>query len=174
MLIYNKYLSVSPLTTHIPINKVDREIKKNIIFNKIRKIDNFYKKILKTRAKIAVTGLNPHCESFEKRNKEKNEIVPAIKLLKKKKIDVSGPFPADTIFLKDNLKKFDVIVGMYHDQVLSPFKALYGFDAVNITFGLPYIRMSPDHGIAEDKIRLNVSKPQSLNRCIEIITRLIK
>ena len=87
---------------------------------------------------------------------------------------VSGPYPADTIFLKDNLKKFDVIVGMYHDQVLSPFKALYGFDAINITFGLPYIRMSPDHGIAEDKIKLNVSNPQSLNRCIDIITKLIK
>ena len=92
----------------------------------------------------------------------------------KKKIKISGPYPADTIFLKDNLKKFDVIVGMYHDQVFAPFKALFGFDAINITFGLPYIRMSPDHGIAEDKIKLNVSNPKSLNRCIEIISKLIK
>ena len=63
---------------------------------------------------------------------------------------------------------------MYHDQVLAPFKALFGFDAINITLGLPYIRMSPDHGVAEDKIRLNISNPQSLNRCIEIISKMIK
>ena len=99
--------------------------------------------------------------------------MPVIQRLKKK-INVSGPYPADTIFLKDNLKKFDVILGMYHDQVLSPFKALFGFDAVNITFGLPYVRISPDHGIAKDKIKLNISNPLSLNRCINIINRLIK
>ena len=63
---------------------------------------------------------------------------------------------------------------MYHDQVLAPFKALFGFDAINITLGLPYIRMSPDHGVAKDKIRLNISNPQSLNRCIEIISKMIK
>ena len=162
MLIYNKYLSVSPLTTHIPINKVDREIKKNIIINKIRKIDNFYKKILKKRARIAVTGLNPHCESFEKRNKEKNEIMPAIKLLKKKKIDVSGPFSADTIFLKDNLRKFNVIFGMYHDQVLGPMKTLFGFKAINLTLGLPFIRVSPDHGPNIKMLGKNLSDASSL------------
>ncbi len=89
-------------------------------------------------------------------------------------MDVSGPFPADTIFFEDYLKKFDVIVGMYHDQVLTPFKALFGFDAVNITLGLPYIRMSPDHGVALDKKKLNISSPESLNKCIEIISKLIK
>ncbi len=162
MLIYNKYLSVSPLTTHIPINKVDREIKKNIIINKIMKIDNFYKNILKKRAKIAVTGLNPHCESFEKRNKEKNEIVPAIKFLKKKKIDVNGPFPADTIFLRNNLKKFNVIFGMYHDQVLGPMKTLFGFNAINITLGLPFIRVSPDHGPNIKMLGKNLSDASSL------------
>ena len=92
----------------------------------------------------------------------------------KKKFKFLVHYPSDTIFIKDNLKKFDVIVGMYHDQVLTPFKALFGFDAINITLGLPYIRMSPDHGIAEDKKKLNISNPKSLNRCIEIISKLIK
>ena len=87
---------------------------------------------------------------------------------------ISGPYPSDTIFLKENLKKFDIVVGMYHDQVLTPFKALFEFDAVNITLGLPYIRMSPDHGVAEDKKGLNISNPESLNRCIDIISKLIK
>ena len=100
-------------------------------------------------------------------------IKPVINKLKRK-YKVSGPYPSDTIFIKDNLKKFDVIVGMYHDQVLTPFKALFGYDAINLTLGLPYIRMSPDHGIAEDKKKLNISNPQSLNRCIEIISKLIR
>ena len=121
--------------------------------------------------RVAVLGLNPHNLELKKNSEELKVIIPIIKSLKKK-MKVSGPYPADTIFLKDNLKKFDVIVGMYHDQVLSPFKALYGFDAINITFGLPYIRMSPDHGIAEDKVKFNISNPLSLNRCIDVITKL--
>ena len=82
---------------------------------------------------------------------EEKTILPAI--IKLKNNNISGPYSSDTIFIKDNLKNFDVIVGMYHDQVLAPFKALFGFDAVNITLGLPYIRMSPDHGVAKDKIK---------------------
>ena len=59
---------------------------------------------------------------------------------------VKGPFPADTLFIKNNLKNFDVIIGMYHDQVITPLKTLYNFNAINITLGLPFIRISPDHG----------------------------
>ena len=173
MVIYNKNLSVAPLTTHIKIKDVPKFIKKDFLSKKLITLNNFYKKYFKKSPKIAVLGLNPHNLEFKKNSEELNVIIPTIKYLKKK-MKVSGPYPSDTIFLKDNLKKFDVIVGMYHDQVLSPFKALYGFDAINITFGLPYIRMSPDHGVAEDKIKLNVSNPQSLNRCIDIINKLIK
>ena len=85
---------------------------------------------------------------------------------------IKGPFPSDTIFLKNNLKKYNIIVGMYHDQVLTPFKTLFGFEAVNITLGLPYLRLSPDHGIARDKKKLNISSPLSLNQCIFTISRL--
>ena len=66
--------------------------------------------------------------------------------MKKKYSNVSGPYPADSLFMKNNIKKFDVIVGMYHDQVLTPIKTIYNFDAINITLGLPFIRISPDHG----------------------------
>ena len=99
--------------------------------------------------------------------------MPAIKSLKKN-IKISGPYSSDTIFLRKNLKKFDVIVGMYHDQVLAPFKTLFEFDAINITLGLPYIRISPDHGVAIDKKKLNISNPKSLNNCLNIITNLTK
>ena len=100
MLIFNKELSVSPITTHIPINKVTQKIKKKIIINKINNINEFYKKFLGFKPNIAVTGLNPHCETFVGKNIEKTEILPAIKILKKKKIKILGPFSADTIFLK--------------------------------------------------------------------------
>ena len=98
MLIFNKKLSVGPITTHIPINQVAQKIKKQIIINKIMNIDKFFKKFLGIKPKIAVTGLNPHCETFLGKNIEKTEILPAIKFLKKKKIKILSPFSADTIF----------------------------------------------------------------------------
>ncbi len=173
MVIYNKNLSVAPLTTHIKVKDISKFIKKDFLTKKLVTLNKYYIKYFKKTPRIAVLGLNPHNLELKKNSEELKVIVPVIRRLKKK-IKVSGPYPADTIFLKDNFKKFDVILGMYHDQVLSPFKALYGFDAVNITFGLPYVRMSPDHGIAKDKIKLNISNPLSLNRCINIINRLIK
>ena len=162
MLIYNKQLAVSPLTTHIPISKVSKYVKTKDIVGKIKIIDHFYKKYIKKKPKFGITGLNPHCESFEKENKERKEIIPAIRILKKNRINISGPFAADTIFLKENIKKFDVIFGMYHDQVLSPMKTLYGFDAINITLGLPFIRISPDHGPNVQMLGKNKSSPKSL------------
>ncbi len=162
MLIYNKNLSVSPLTTHLPISKVTYQVNKKNIITKILKIDSFYKKVLKVKPKIAVTGLNPHCESFDSENKEKKEIIPAIKYLKRKKVSIKGPYASDTIFLKENSKKFDVIFGMYHDQVLGPIKTLYGFNAINITIGLPFIRISPDHGPNVQMLGKNKSNANSL------------
>ena len=100
MLIYNKKLSVCPLTTHLPIKKVHQKINSNIIKEKIKLIDIFFKKHLKKRAKIAVTGLNPHCESVDIFDEDEKIIKPAIKTLNKANFKVSGPFAADTIFLK--------------------------------------------------------------------------
>ena len=173
MLIFNRKLSVSPITTHIPIREVSQNIKKKIIMKKIEKINNFYKKFLGFKPSIAVTGLNPHCETFFGKNIEKNEILPAIKMLKKKKIKVSGPFSADTVFLKKNREKFDVIVGMYHDQVLAPIKTIFGFDAINITIGLPFIRITPDHGPNYEMFGLNKSKPDSLIQAFRFLKKYV-
>ena len=171
MLIYNKKLSVSPLTTHLPISKVSKQVNKRDIINSIKRINYFYKIFLKKKPKIAITGLNPHCESFQKVNEEKKEIIPAIKYLKKIKINVKGPYPSDTIFLKENTKKFDVIFGMYHDQVLAPIKTLYGFKAINITIGLPFIRISPDHGPNVKMLGKNKSDPSSLIQAISFLKK---
>ena len=116
MLIYNKNLSVCPLTTHMPIQKVSKSIEKKKIIEKIELIDAFYKKVLKCKPKIGVLGLNPHCESISNFNEDDKIVAPVIKSLSKKKYKISGPYSADTMFLKQNRCKFNVILGMYHDQ----------------------------------------------------------
>ena len=94
-----------------------------------------------------------------------------VKILKKKGYKISGPFSADTIFIKKNRLKFDVIVGMYHDQVLTPIKTLYEYDAINITLGLPFLRISPDHGPNQKMLGQNKSNPLSLIRAIEFLEK---
>ena len=173
MLIYNSKLSVSPITTHLPLKKIFTKITKDKIINSIKTINNFYIKYLRKKPKIALTGMNPHCESFENNSEEDKIISPAIKQLKKSKIIVSGPFPADTIFLEKNYKKFNVIVGMYHDQVLTPIKTIYGFDAINITLGLPFLRITPDHGPNESMLGKNKSNANSLIKAL-LFTNKIK
>ena len=171
MLIYNKELSVVPLTTHIEIKKVTSRITFNLIMTKILTLNNFYSKLFKTKPKIAILGLNPH-NSENRYNSIENRIISkAIKRLKKIKIDIEGPFPADTAFNKKNRVTYDVIVGMYHDQVLAPFKALYGYDAINLTLGLKYLRLSPDHGTAKDIAGLNRANPQSLISAINFLNK---
>ena len=169
MLIFNKAWSVCPITTHLPLNKVSKKIKKKDIIIKSLIIDNFYRKNFSVKPKIGITGLNPHCENFFNISEEKKIIEPVVKKLKNRKIKIYGPFPADTIFLKQNLKKFDVIIGMYHDQVLTPIKTLYGFNAINITLGLPFLRISPDHGPNHEMIGKNKSDPQSLINALKFL-----
>ena len=169
MLIYNKNLSVSPITTHLPLKHVAKNIKKKLILEKVKLINSFFNENLKKKPNIAITGLNPHCESIDMFNEDQKILKPTIKHLSKLKYKISGPFAADTIFLKKNRKKFDVIIGMYHDQVLTPLKTLYEYDAINITLGLPFIRVSPDHGPNERMLGKNLSNPLSLIRAIKFL-----
>ncbi len=172
MLIYNKKFSVTPLTTHVPIKYVTKKITKKKIYNNILSLNRFYSKVLKRKIAVAVLGLNPHCETIDKFSEEDNIIKPAIKYLKKKGINVDGPFPADTFFLRKNIKKFDVALGMYHDQVLTPIKTLFRFNAINITIGLPFIRISPDHGPNSNMIGMNKSDPSSFYYAMNFIKNL--
>jgi 4-hydroxythreonine-4-phosphate dehydrogenase len=169
MIIYNKSLSVSPITTHLPIKLITKKITKLEIINKIKIINLFWQKHFKFKPKIGVTGLNPHCESLDKFNEDESIIKPTIKYLNKLNYKVKGPFPADTIFLNSNRKKFNIILGMYHDQVLTPIKTLFEYDAINITAGLPFIRVSPDHGPNELMIGKNLSNHLSLLRSIQFL-----
>ena len=171
MLIYNKNLSVCPLTTHIPLKKVAKKITKKNIHDKVSLITSFYKKYRSFKPRIAILGLNPHCESTDKYNEDEKIIKPSIKYLARLGYRVTGPHSADTIFLKQNRKKYDVILGMYHDQVLTPMKTLFEYDAINITLGLPFIRVSPDHGPNEEMVGKNLSNPASLIRAINFLDK---
>ena len=171
MIIFNKKLSVSPITTHLALKDVHRHISKQKICAHVKLITEFYEINFKKIPKIAITGLNPHCESNFNDCEESLIILPAIKHLKTKNFKVEGPFPADTIFMKKNLKKFDVIIGMYHDQVLAPMKTLFAFDAINITLGLPFVRISPDHGPNTSMLGKNLSDPKSLIEALKFLDK---
>ena len=93
--------------------------------------------------------------------------------MRKKGINLKGPLVPDTVFI-NQYKKYDIILGMYHDQVLTPFKALFNFEAINITLGLKYLRVSPDHGTAKDIIGKNKANPKSLIKCFEFIDKFGK
>ena len=172
MLIHNQKLSVVPLTTHIDIKDVTNKINFDLIKLKVTTLNKFYLKLFNKKPKIAILGLNPHNSENRINSMEKKIIMPAIIKLRKLNININGPFPADTVFNKKNIITYDVIVGMYHDQVLAPFKALYGYDAVNITLGLKYLRISPDHGTAQDIIGLNKANPKSLINSINFLNKV--
>ena len=169
MLIYNKNLSVCPLTTHMPIKNVSKKIKRELINEKVKLINNFYQKHFKLKPKIAITGLNPHCESIGNVNEDEKIIKPTIKSLANSNFNVYGPFAADTIFLKKNRERYNVIIGMYHDQVLTPIKTLFEYDAINITLGLPFTRISPDHGPNHKMLGKNKSNPLSLVKALTFL-----
>ena len=171
MLIYNDKLSVSPITTHLPIKYVSKNINKSKIVKKVKSINSFFIKNLKKKPKIAVLGLNPHCETIERVGEEQKEIIPAIKRLRSEKLNIQGPFSADTFFIKKNIDYYDVVVGMYHDQVLTPIKTLYNFNAINITIGLPFIRISPDHGPNISMYGKNKSDPSSIFCAMDFLNK---
>ena len=163
MLLYNQNFSVSPNTTHIRIKDVSKNLTKKKIISNINNINNFYKNTLGVRKPfIGVMGFNPHNGmDFEKRTEEKDVIDPAIKKLIKDKIKIIGPLVPDVAFNKIHKKNINCLVGHYHDQVLPTFKYIHKFDAINITLGLPFLRISPDHGTASDLKDKNLANPDS-------------
>ena len=173
MLLYNeKNFSVCPLTTHIELKNVENQINKKKISNCINNVINFYKKINK-KIKIVVLGLNPHASAdFNQNVKDKRIISRIIKNMKRKKIDISGPISADTAFIENYKNK--VFIGMYHDQVLIPFKTINKFNGINITIGKKILRLSPDHGTAKNlkRVKKNISN-KSFLKCMDFCSKKI-
>ena len=172
MIIYNKKLSVSPITTHIPIKYVAKNLNKQKIINQAKLLNKFWLMQFESKAKIGITALNPHCESKDKFKEDKRIILPAVSILKKLNINIEGPFPADTLFRRAVGGEFDIVVAMYHDQGLIPLKLLGQGTAVNWTVGLPFIRTSPDHGTAFDIAGRGQADASSMKAAIALAIRL--
>lgn len=163
MLFLSEKIKAGLFTIHSPISKVAKLINKDKIVKAIELLNLTAKRDLGINIpKIAVLGLNPHAgENGLIGNEEENIIKPAIKSLQKK-IDVSGPFVPDAFWGNKTYKKVDLILGMYHDQVLIPFKLLNFNIGVNFTAGLKLIRTSPDHGTAYDIAGMNKADESSI------------
>ena len=176
MLLYNQNFSVCPNTTHIRIKDVSKNLNQKKIITNITNIDNFYKNIPGVkRPMIGVMGLNPHSGmDFEKNTEENSVINPAIKKLIKNKIRVIGPLVPDVAFNEVNKKKINCLVGHYHDQVLPTFKYIHKFDAINITLGLPFLRISPDHGTASNLKNKNLANPDSFIAALKFFEKHYK
>ena len=172
MLLFNENFSVLPLTTHIPLKNVHKEISYKKIEKACKNINYFYSKILKRKKiKIGILGLNPHNgENGYIGTEEKKIIIPAIKKLKKKYL-ITGPLSPDTSFLQRNKLKIDVLIGHYHDQILTAFKTKFDLDAINITIGLPFVRISPDHGVGTDIIGKGIANPKSFKNAIKFFNK---
>ena len=172
MLLFNEAFSVLPLTTHIPIKKVYKEITYKKIEKACKNINNFYLKTIKRKKfKIGILGLNPHNgENGYIGNEEKRIIIPAIKKLRKK-YPIIGPLSPDTSFLQRAKLKIDVLIGHYHDQILTTFKTKFNYDAINITIGLPFLRISPDHGVGTEIIGKGVADPKSFKKAIKFFSK---
>lgn len=170
MMLAGRRLKVVPVTTHIPLRQVSNTLTKEKILNCIELTYQGMKIFFgKKMPKIAVSALNPHAgEGGVFGDEEKDIIIPAVEEAREKGIDVSGPYPPDTVYFQALRGIFDVIIGMYHDQALIPLKLIDFFDAVNITLGLPFIRTSVDHGTAYDIAGKGVANERSMINAIKL------
>ena len=175
MLLASDQLKVALTTTHIPLKNVSKKITKELIISKAITLNKGLKEKFKIKNPIIkMLGLNPHSGEGGKIGKEEVDIIiPAVKELRKKKINISYPVSADTAFTKKNLKETDAFLGMYHDQVLPVIKALSFGNAINVTLGVPITRTSVDHGVALDIAGSGKADPSSLKEAIKAAKKII-
>jgi len=177
MMLVAGQLRVIHVTTHVSMRDACELIKKERVLTTIRLTDEVTRKMGVETPKIAVSGFNPHAgESGLFGNEEIEEITPAIESAKKNNINVIGPMPPDTVFLRASRGEYDAVVAMYHDQGHIPVKML-GFESgINVTIGLPIIRTSVDHGTAYRRagLRLGTGDPTSLEEAMKLAVQMAK
>ena len=167
-------LRVVPATVHIPLNEVPSSITTDLIIEKCTLMHYCLRASFGIKyPRIAVCGLNPHAGEDGRMGQEDGKVIaPAIHQLVSSGINVTGPHPADTLFHTESRKTYDAVLGMYHDQVLIPLKTIDFFGGVNITFGLDFVRTSPDHGTGLDIAGSGVARADSLIAAINMASRL--
>jgi 4-hydroxythreonine-4-phosphate dehydrogenase len=170
MMFISPQLKVALATVHQSLMSIRDSLSIGRVFNPIDLADQALKRWFGiTHPRIAVCGLNPHAgEGGQFGDEEERVIAPAILMAGEAGIDVRGPFPADTVYLRALDGRFDCVIAMYHDQGLLPIKLLAWQHAVNMTLGLPIIRTSPDHGTAFDIAGKNRADPSSMIAAIRL------
>ena len=174
MMLWSAELAVVPVTIHIALEEVPRQLTEELILRTGRIVAHD----LATRfgipaPRLAFAGLNPHAGEGGAMGREDIEIVaPAIRRLQAEGIAASGPHPADTLFHARARQAYDCALAMYHDQALIPIKTIAFDEGVNVTLGLPFIRTSPDHGTAFDIAGTGVARADSLLAAIDLAGRL--
>jgi 4-phospho-D-threonate 3-dehydrogenase / 4-phospho-D-erythronate 3-dehydrogenase len=173
MMFYSDTLRVVLATVHIPLAKVPRALTREVVEEVVSITASEMPRFGFPKPRIAVAGLNPHAGENGLLGSEDDRVLrPAIDALRRQGIDVSGPFPADTIFLRSMNGEFDVVVACYHDQGLIPVKMAAFGRAVNVTLGLPIIRTSVDHGTAFDIAGQGVADAGSMIEAVKLAARL--
>lgn len=165
-------LRVTLVTIHVPLKKVSRLVTADSVFEKIRLTHGFLKERFGiTKPRIGVAALNPH--GRETGEEEEKVIEPAIKRALENHIQATGPISGDRIFYEAYHGTYDAVVAMYHDQALAPFKLVAFESGVNLTLGLPYVRTSPDHGVAFDIAYQRKANPSSMGSALKLALRLL-
>ncbi len=173
MMFYSEDLKVILATIHISIRDVPRILTREAVRIAVNNAILFGRKFEGRDYRIAVCGLNPHAGENGLMGHEDNRIIaPVVEEFKGKGLAVDGPIPADTAFYRALRREFDIVVAMYHDQGLAPFKLIHFDDGVNVTLGLPIIRTSPDHGTAFDLAGLDRASPKSMDAAMGLALKL--
>ena len=170
MLLANSQLKVALLTTHLPLSKVSESITSKKIIETTKILNDSLKKLWNIKnPKISILGLNPHAGEGGFLGNEEIEIIePAIRTLHQENLEIDGPISADTAFLEEKLNKYDAYLAMFHDQGLPVLKSMGFGDSVNITLGLPFTRISVDHGTAYELAGKNKADPSSFKKSMEL------
>jgi len=175
MMFHSDALRVVLATIHVPLADVPRLLTREVIDGTVDLTARELPRFGLARPRIAVAGLNPHAGEHGLFGREEQEvIVPAIARACAQGIDVAGPFPADTLFVRAARGEFDVVIACYHDQGLIPVKLLAFGQAVNVTLGLPIIRTSVDHGTAFDIAGKGTADAGSMIQAVLLAARLAK
>jgi 4-hydroxythreonine-4-phosphate dehydrogenase len=175
MMFHSDALRVVLATVHIALAEVPRMLTQSLMEQTIALTARELPRFDKIRPRIAVAGLNPHAGEHGLFGREDAEVIaPAIAACRAHGVDVSGPFPADTVFVRAHRGEFDVVVACYHDQGLIPVKLLAFGQAVNVTLGLPIVRTSVDHGTAFDIAGKGVADPESMVSAVLLAARLAR
>jgi 4-hydroxythreonine-4-phosphate dehydrogenase len=173
MLIWSETLAVVPVTIHIPLADVPKVLTEDLIVDTGRIVARDYARFDVADPRLAVCGLNPHAGEAGTLGREDDAVIrPAVERLNRMGIAATGPHSADTLFHEGARRRYDVVLGMYHDQVLIPAKTLAFHRAVNVTLGLPFVRTSPDHGTAFDLAGSGKADPSSLLAALKLARRL--